>query len=271
MTPMLGLGKSLIKNGVSFLDNSWTPARIATALWLDASDSSTITLNGSTVSQWSDKSGNNRHVSQATAANQPTYTAGGLNGKPVLTYTGTNFLIKNNDTFMQNVPAVSAFSVVTYTDYVTSRRAVNITSTSGTGRLILLGTTSAAQSLARRLLTDAFSTSSGAAVAANTPVIHGSQLDFVNNSNTVFVNGVAGSAASFTSGGGNSEDALTNIQMGSSLTTQLFLGVMAETVLVNDILSTENRQRLEGYLAWKWNLVANLPSDHPYKNSSPKT
>lgn len=30
------------------------------ALWLDANDSSTITLNGSTVSQWRNKSGNDR-------------------------------------------------------------------------------------------------------------------------------------------------------------------------------------------------------------------
>lgn len=50
---------------------AWTPAQISTALWLDAADSSTVTLNGSTVSQWNDKSGNGRNAVQATAANQP--------------------------------------------------------------------------------------------------------------------------------------------------------------------------------------------------------
>jgi hypothetical protein len=71
---------------------AWTPAALgsALALWLDAADASTITLNGSTVSQWRDKSGNARHVSQATAANQPTLTASGLNGKPVLTFDGVD-------------------------------------------------------------------------------------------------------------------------------------------------------------------------------------
>lgn len=53
----------------------WTPAAITTALWLDAADSSTITLNGSTVSEWRDKSGNARHAAQATAASQPQYNS----------------------------------------------------------------------------------------------------------------------------------------------------------------------------------------------------
>ena len=56
----------------------WTPAEITTALWLDAADAATITLNGSAVSQWSDKSGNARHVLQAAAEKQPTRIATGV-------------------------------------------------------------------------------------------------------------------------------------------------------------------------------------------------
>lgn len=56
--------------------SAWTPAQIPTALWLDANDTSTITLNGSTVSQWNDKSGNGRNAVQATAANQPGWGVG---------------------------------------------------------------------------------------------------------------------------------------------------------------------------------------------------
>lgn len=56
----------------------WTPTVLGSALslWLDAADASTITLNGSTVSQWNDKSGNGRHATQATAANQPAWGRG---------------------------------------------------------------------------------------------------------------------------------------------------------------------------------------------------
>lgn len=78
--------RTLDLSDVSFLakTNPWTPALLGAslALWLDADDASTITLNGSNVSQWDDKSGNNRHASQATAANQPAYLTTGFNGKP---------------------------------------------------------------------------------------------------------------------------------------------------------------------------------------------
>lgn len=46
-------------------------------------------------------------------------------------------------------------------------------------------------------------------------------------------------------------------------------GYYYEIVHYSSVITTTERQRIEGYLAWKWNLQANLPSDHPYKSSSP--
>jgi hypothetical protein len=46
------------------------------AIWLDGSDSSKIITSGSNVTQWSDKSGNNRHATRTSGQNSPTYTAG---------------------------------------------------------------------------------------------------------------------------------------------------------------------------------------------------
>jgi hypothetical protein len=45
---------------------------------------------------------------------------------------------------------------------------------------------------------------------------------------------------------------------------------MSEIVIYNQVLSTAQRQQVEGYLAWKWGLQANLPtSTHPYKAIKP--
>jgi hypothetical protein len=50
---------------------------------------------------------------------------------------------------------------------------------------------------------------------------------------------------------------------------QLFKGSIAEVVVFNNQLVTANRQKVEGYLAWKWGLEARLPTDHPYYNIAP--
>ena len=60
--------------------DSWLPTSVASlSFWLDAADSSTITLNGSTVSQWDDKSANGRNFVQTTPSNQPTLISSGGN------------------------------------------------------------------------------------------------------------------------------------------------------------------------------------------------
>lgn len=59
-------------------------------LWLDADDAATFTFSsGTSVSQWSDKSGNTRHWTQATSGNQPTRN-GSTNGRTTVVFDGTN-------------------------------------------------------------------------------------------------------------------------------------------------------------------------------------
>lgn len=61
------------------------------ALWLDASDAATITLDGSNnVSQWNDKSGNGRNFTQGTALQRPSRTLAGQNGLNVVTFDGAD-------------------------------------------------------------------------------------------------------------------------------------------------------------------------------------
>jgi hypothetical protein len=65
--------------------------------------------------------------------------------------------------------------------------------------------------------------------------------------------------------------AATGFQVGGRQRTETAYGnkYISEVVGCNTKLSTDDRQRLEGYLAWKWGLVANLPSGHPYKIKPP--
>lgn len=69
--------------------SGFDPRRISSiAGWWDASDSSTVTLNGTSVSQLNDKSGLGRNASQGTAANQPGTTT--INSKNAMLFDGSN-------------------------------------------------------------------------------------------------------------------------------------------------------------------------------------
>jgi hypothetical protein len=46
-------------------------------------------------------------------------------------------------------------------------------------------------------------------------------------------------------------------------------GSIGEIIVYGAVLSAQERQQVEGYLAWKWNLQSNLPSYHLYKNYPP--
>ena len=48
-----------------------------------------------------------------------------------------------------------------------------------------------------------------------------------------------------------------------------FTGTMFEIIGYNTSLTTNQRQSVEGYLAWKWGLQGSLPATHPFKNFAP--
>lgn len=79
----------LLGGNKSLTLRSYAKALTPYALW-DASDATSITLNGGNVSQLNDLSGNSRHWVQATAANQPPYNTNPINGKAVLTPDGVS-------------------------------------------------------------------------------------------------------------------------------------------------------------------------------------
>jgi len=64
------------------------------ALWLDASDASSITKDGSNrVSQWNDKSGMLRHAVQGTTSAMPVATASLINGRNGMAFTSARSIV----------------------------------------------------------------------------------------------------------------------------------------------------------------------------------
>ena len=75
------------------MTNKWLSFSIPTdilglQLWLDASDTDTITSSGGAVSQWDDKSGNSNNATQGTGSAQPTTGASTQNGENIIDFDG---------------------------------------------------------------------------------------------------------------------------------------------------------------------------------------
>jgi hypothetical protein len=51
--------------------------------------------------------------------------------------------------------------------------------------------------------------------------------------------------------------------------TLLWQGPIRQLLVINGVLSTQDRQRMEGWLAWDCGLTGSLPAGHPYKSVRP--
>lgn len=80
--------------------------------WYKADAGTSTTTDGVAISQWSDQSGNARHLVQATGASQPLYKAAIQNGLPVVRFDGTNdgLIYDAGAAFLSNV-AATGFAV----------------------------------------------------------------------------------------------------------------------------------------------------------------
>jgi hypothetical protein len=265
---------------------AWTPADLGAslALWLDAEDASTITLNGATVVQWDDKSGNGRHVTQPAAANQPSYETTGLNGKPTIKVpTEAQFLslADANPTFgatdLSTAVPGDLFTVFSVGEGGDGTGAVQASAgragvlvgkggglaNAGTFGLALATHDSNDTPLAPPRWVAQLSGYASQGVqnipnwtpgALSTPAVVGVVWD--GTVATATLNGApfANSGAPYNSPNQNSAFRVGGMGQGATGISSTGGGntKTSETIICDAPLSTADRQKLEGYLAWKW-------------------
>jgi hypothetical protein len=96
--------------------------------------SDVVVLNGATVSQWTDQSGNGRHLTQGTPANQPLYSvAGGPNATPSIFFDGTTVLVNATiDRAIPNIEITYMWLVFRQVTWVSTRRVFGFGTASNT-------------------------------------------------------------------------------------------------------------------------------------------
>jgi hypothetical protein len=218
-------------------------------LWLDASDTSTITESGGSVSQWNDKSGNGRNVVQSTGANQPTTGTRTINGLNVLDFAG-DFLIRTTATQL----------VDSSTGHFTAFAVWLADTVSGVGGIISQDVSSGTrmpQMLRRdttnlqtvRIAGGIFIDAAGVTVVAATTYVAASQHRTAN-----IEAWLGGSTNGPTNTTGTNGAIATNVYVGSaSGGLQLLDGVIGEILVFNRNFVQSEMLAVGSYLAYKWN------------------
>ena len=231
----------------------WTPAAVTTSLWYDAADTTTITLNGPTVSQWNDKSGGAKHATQGTAGSQPTYLTADQNGLNVLSFDGGDTL---DHTYANSVTNISILIVISLNSQSGFRGVFSTNGQSSTTQTMVLGRQSSSANWGTYATNERPSNSN----------IQGTGWQLIElirtTSGEFYRNGAADGTFAAAEG--------QNGHIGGNASfSQQMNGKLAEIIVYNTNISTANRQLNEGYLAHKWGIQASLPSDHPYKSAPP--
>lgn len=263
---------------------AWSPSTdITTAVWFDASDTSSYTLSGSNVTAVTDKAGNatvtvNGTPNISTSLNSyNTFSFASSSNEDFQTtavnqtsVTGNHWAIGVFQWNSVNNTRDSFWSVENSSELAGSKRDYSISASNSSlfeGELDLDGLSSN-----RISTTIGNSQDFDSGIAQNTWVIIGVFFNKTGNQIGTRVNG----ADAFTpvNDYDNNLNQSLDLRIMRNRASVRMDGKMAEFFSVANIPGTggtdiTNFQKAEGYLAHKWALTGSLPSGHPYKNSAP--
>jgi hypothetical protein len=264
-----GIGDSSSSVSVILISNSFTPSLISGLnTWLNAQDTSKITITSGKVSSWNDSSSAVNNFTASVTGTILYSMSSTINNRPALNFTTSaptisTYLSKDNyniaptnelSLFMvlvQTGRGVPGNSELFYTrnDY---RYFDLFTNTNlGSDGPLSINVGSATQ------------ISSGVDIITTPPSIVIISV-IITSSGNMYVNG-SQTNNNFSKGGLSLNDGTLDW----TLSGGAFLGNIGEVITYPSGLSNSNRQQIEGYLSWKWGLQTQLPSSHPFRYAPP--
>jgi hypothetical protein len=238
------------------------------SLWLDAADSTTFTLSGSTVTQWRDKV-INLQLSVGSGTN--TLTQNAFGDRPAVLFNG-GYLLSLSSVFTatENVNNINQFVVMKRTGNTTYGLVAGIGFYTQNTKNSIGINANQAQIIARRGWTTNNTRYDGPLYAnmINQGYIYSALTDYQASTYQLLINGSSNTATAFAGTGTTTSDT-SLIYVGSDSFNEPFYGYVAEYIIYNTALTTSQVQQIEGYLAWKWGITKSLPTTHPRYNNPP--
>jgi hypothetical protein len=263
--------KNKTKSGSLLVGNAayFDPTLIANLkAWYDASDTATITVSGTAVTQWNDKSGNAYNVTQATSGLRPQSGTRTQNGLNAIDFDGGDDILNaataSNWTFLSDTSGATVF-VTAYADAAADARW--LWSTYG-GSFGFVG--SYQNVLASDLMSIGTGVGNGALAAMyvdtstpvatdNTAFTMTTQFDLgnatANQRGYIWKNGGSQTNNNPATDTASASAPQTPLAIGNIPTYSLaWDGLICEIVMYNSILNATDRAKVESYLATKWGI-----------------
>jgi len=249
-----------MNHSIQFLKQAWTPDLIDTLGWYDPSDSSTITESGGAVSQLDDKSGNAKHLT-ASVGSEPTTGTRTQNSLNVLDCSSTDHMDKTS--FGVPTSGDIAFFMVGIVDVVDAD-ADSIFSMDAASNDFQFEAGNASQ-FDGEIVTGLFANINLTGGPYAGPSIYELVWDY-GSSCKPYVDGTNDGSAGYS--GGKLDSGCSLHIFTNRVQNNYPDGAFGEIIIVEDC-SDRCRKIIEGYLAHKWGLTANLPAGHPFKQAEP--
>ena len=232
------------------------------SLWLDATDSSTLSLTGSVVNSWKDKSSN---AFTGTSSGGPTLVPNSQNGLPCISFSAASSQYFNfGDILPQSAFALFIVMKTTFVPGVTQAIIGKSSNSGENSRWTFIYYSSNIYTIIQNgggpfapaapysgsftlfdYVVGSIETSlyaNATAVSASGPWPHG----FTTNNNYILIGAYQNPAGTVPPTAGD-----------------YYNGIIGEIIYYNTTITVEQRQQVEGYLTQKWGLKDKLPLAHP--------
>ncbi|MBX2903964.1 MAG: hypothetical protein KF872_10450, partial [Chitinophagales bacterium] len=226
-------------------------------LWTRA-DAGVVKDAAGNVSQWRDLSGNNNHFTQSAPGNRPTLTSSNanFNGRPSLTF--------NTSQYMTNLTNIGGGGNVAYTMFTVSRLS------GGTNaRLLSSASTNWLLGYWGGYVDRAYTNNwiAGSSTSVNSVAhMYSISSSGTGGNGTVFYD--YGNVIATGTAGTPNAPGVIQLNGYSGGLNEMSNGEVCEVIYYNRVLTNSERQLVEGYLAFKYNLSSPIVSHQAYQTYS---
>ncbi|HWB62093.1 MAG TPA: LamG-like jellyroll fold domain-containing protein, partial [Chitinophagales bacterium] len=220
-----------------------------------------VTDGNGNVAEWRDLSGNGNNFTQTTYASRPTKTSSStsFNGQPAIVFTSSEYLT--------NLTNIDGGATANYTVFVVSRL------NGGTNARLIGSATNNNWALGYLNGYKDQLEAGGSAINAGTPAADASAhlYEVTSNGTTANQTILYGNGNLIASGTGSSVNGPGKLELNGygNGAGEMSDGEVAEVIYYNTVLTQAQRQLVEGYLAYKYNLQVPLASMQAFQTYTP--